>query len=80
MPLGMADVARFVVKTSKHNPKNPSWVNRDRFVLSAGHGSMLYYGLLHLSGYEQMTLTNYRNLDNGVLKHPVIQNMNTPKV
>ena len=57
MPLGMADVATVLwLKHLKHNPKNPSWVNRDRFVLSAGHGSMLYYGLLHLSGYEQMTL------------------------
>lgn len=53
MPLGMADVA--VVLWSEflqHNPANPAWANRDRFVLSAGHGSMLLYGLLHLYGYD----------------------------
>lgn len=53
LPMGMADVA--VVLWSqflKHNPKDPSWFNRDRFVLSAGHGSMLLYSLLHLSGYD----------------------------
>jgi transketolase len=53
MPMGMADVA-FVLWTEflHHNPANPKWVNRDRFVLSAGHGSMLLYSLLHLTGYE----------------------------
>jgi transketolase len=57
MPLGMADVATVLwLKYLKHNPKNPQWMDRDRFVLSAGHGSMLYYGLLHLSGYKEMTL------------------------
>ena len=53
LPLGMADVATVLwTKFLKHNPKNPQWVDRDRFVLSAGHGSMLIYSLLHLAGYE----------------------------
>ena len=53
LPMGMADVA-YVVWTQflRHNPKNPDWSNRDRFVLSAGHGSMLLYSLLHLTGYD----------------------------
>lgn len=53
MPMGMADVA-FVLWTEflRHSPSNPKWVNRDRFVLSAGHGSMLLYSLLHLTGYD----------------------------
>jgi transketolase len=53
MPMGMADAA-FVLWTEflRHNPANPKWVNRDRFVLSAGHGSMLLYSLLHLTGYD----------------------------
>jgi transketolase len=53
MPMGMADAA-FVLWTQflRHNPKNPDWPNRDRFVLSAGHGSMLLYSLLHLTGYD----------------------------
>ncbi len=53
MPMGMADTA-FVLWTQflKHNPQNPQWVDRDRFVLSAGHGSMLLYSLLHLTGYD----------------------------
>ena len=53
MPLGMADVC--AVLWSEHmnfNPKNPKWLNRDRFILSAGHGSMLIYSLLHLYGYD----------------------------
>ncbi len=53
MPLGMADTAVSLWHTFlKHNPQDPTWVNRDRFVLSAGHGSMLLYSLLHLSGYD----------------------------
>lgn len=53
MPMGMADVATVLwTQFLKHNPANPRWPNRDRFVLSAGHGSMLLYGLLHLSGYD----------------------------
>ncbi|MFA6172088.1 MAG: transketolase [Kiritimatiellales bacterium] len=53
LPLGMADVAAVVwTQFLKHNPQNPQWADRDRFVLSAGHGSMLIYSLLHLSGYN----------------------------
>jgi transketolase len=53
MPMGMADVAAVLwTQFLKHNPQNPQWADRDRFVLSAGHGSMLLYSLLHLSGYN----------------------------
>jgi len=53
MPMGMADVAYVLFqKFLRHNPKNPKWINRDRFVLSAGHGSMLLYSMLHLTGYD----------------------------
>ena len=53
MPMGMADAA-YVLWTQflRHNPTNPKWPNRDRFVLSAGHGSMLLYSLLYLTGYD----------------------------
>ena len=57
MPMGMADVATVLFKDFlKFNPKNPNWFNRDRFVLSAGHGSMLLYSLLHLTGYKSISL------------------------
>ena len=53
MPMGMADIAEVLWRHNlKHNPLNPKWTNRDRFVLSNGHGSMLLYGLLHLTGYD----------------------------
>ncbi len=53
MPMGMADVAAVLwTQYLKHNPENPSWVDRDRFILSCGHGSMLIYSLLHLAGYD----------------------------
>ena len=52
LPMGMADVASVLwLKYLKHDPQNPQWPDRDRFVLSGGHGSMLLYSLLHLSGY-----------------------------
>ena len=52
MPMGMADIAEVLWNHHlRHNPANPKWVNRDRFMLSNGHGSMLQYALLHLSGY-----------------------------
>ena len=52
-PMGMADIAEVLWRDHlKHNPANPHWPDRDRFVLSNGHGSMLLYGLLHLSGYD----------------------------
>jgi len=62
LPMGCADFA-FVLWTKylRFNPKNPHWTNRDRFVLSAGHGSMLIYSLLHLTGFEKMTLDQLKN-------------------
>ncbi|MFN7931618.1 MAG: transketolase [Blastocatellia bacterium] len=62
MPMGMA-AASYVLwtKVMRHNPKNPSWTNRDRFVLSAGHGSMLLYSLLYLTGYDDFTLDQLKN-------------------
>ena len=57
MPMGMADVVTILCKYFlKFNPKNPNWKNRDRFVLSAGHGSMLLYSLLYLTGYKSISL------------------------
>lgn len=62
MPLGMADVATVLfTKFIKLNPKAPKWFDRDRFVLSAGHGSMLMYSLLYLMGYEDITIDDIRN-------------------
>lgn len=62
MPLGMADVATVLFsKFLKFNPKAPKWFDRDRFVLSAGHGSMLLYSLLYLTGYEDISLEDIRN-------------------
>ncbi len=62
MPMGMADVATVLWSDYlKHDPKTPDWADRDRFVLSAGHGSMLIYALLHLSGYERPTMEDIRN-------------------
>jgi transketolase len=53
LPLGMADTGAVLFGSIlKHNPKDPGWINRDRFILSAGHGSMLIYSLLHLTGYN----------------------------
>ena len=62
MPIGMADVATVLFeKHLKFDPKAPQWPDRDRFILSAGHGSMLLYALLHLTGYEDMTLEQVKN-------------------
>ena len=62
MPMGMAPAAYVLwQKHLKHNPANPKWHNRDRFVLSAGHGCMLLYSLLHLTGYKDMTLDEIKN-------------------
>ncbi|MFZ0352744.1 MAG: transketolase, partial [Pseudolabrys sp.] len=61
MPMGMADVATVLFsRFLKFDPADPAWADRDRFVLSAGHGSMLIYALLHLTGYEGMTLDQIR--------------------
>ena len=74
MPMGMADVATVLFKNFlKFNPKNPGWLNRDRFVLSAGHGSMLLYSLLYLTGYNSVSLKdikNFRQLDCICAGHP----------
>lgn len=73
MPLGMADIA-FVLWQHflKHNPKNPRWFNRDRFMLSNGHGSMLHYALLHLTGYDLSLeeLKHFRQLHSKTPGHP----------
>ncbi|MGH1369265.1 MAG: transketolase [Maritimibacter sp.] len=62
MPMGMADVATVLFeKHMRFDPARPDWPDRDRFVLSAGHGSMLLYGLLHLTGYEDMTIEEIKN-------------------
>ena len=62
MPMGMADVVTILYKHFlKFNPKNPNWLNRDRFILSAGHGSMLLYSLLYLTGYKSISLKNIKN-------------------
>ena len=74
MPMGMADVVAILFqKFLKFNPKNPNWLNRDRFVLSAGHGSMLLYSLLYLTGYKSITLKdikNFRQLNSICAGHP----------
>ena len=74
MPMGMADVATVLYKDFLNfNPKNPSWINRDRFILSAGHGSMLLYSLLYLTGYKSVSLDdikNFRQLDSICAGHP----------
>ena len=62
MPMGMADVSTILFKHFlKFNPKNPNWINRDRFILSAGHGSMLLYSLLYLTGYKSVKLSDIKN-------------------
>ena len=74
MPMGMADVVTVLFKDFlKFNPKKPDWLNRDRFVLSAGHGSMLLYSLLYLTGYKSVSLEdikNFRQLDSICAGHP----------
>ena len=74
MPMGMADVATVLFSDHlKYDPKAPKWADRDRFVLSAGHGSMLIYALLHLTGYARPTLDdirNFRQLSSPCAGHP----------
>jgi len=74
MPMGMADVVTVLFRNFlKFNPKNPNWLNRDRFVLSAGHGSMLLYSLLYLTGYKSISLDdikNFRQLNSICAGHP----------
>jgi len=74
MPMGMADVTTVLFKNFLNfNPKNPNWLNRDRFVLSAGHGSMLLYSLLYLTGYKSVSINdikNFRQLNSICAGHP----------
>ena len=77
MPMGLADVATVLFeKHLKFDPSTPDWADRDRFVLSAGHGSMLLYALLHLTGYKSMTMgqiRNFRQLNSIAAGHPEIE-------
>jgi len=74
MPMGMADVVTVLYKYYlRFNPKNPNWLNRDRFILSAGHGSMLLYSLLYLTGYKSVSINdikNFRQLNSICAGHP----------
>jgi transketolase len=73
MPMGMADIAEVLWRDNlKHNPANPGWADRDRFVLSNGHGSMLLYSVLHLTGYDlpMSELRNFRQLHSKTPGHP----------
>ena len=74
MPMGMADVCTVLYRDFlKFNPENPNWENRDRFVLSAGHGSMLLYALLYLTGYKSISINdmkNFRQLNSICAGHP----------
>ncbi|MEX0954187.1 MAG: transketolase [Rhizobiaceae bacterium] len=74
LPMGAADIATVLfTRFMTHDPKHPGWPDRDRFVLSAGHGSMLLYSLLYLSGYEDITLDeirNFRQLGSRTAGHP----------
>ncbi len=75
MPLGMAEIAVALWdRHLKHNPRNPAWPDRDRFVLSNGHGSMLLYSLLHLSGYDLPIdeLKRFRQLHSRTPGHPEV--------
>ena len=74
MPMGMADVCTVLFRDFlKFNSNNPGWINRDRFILSAGHGSMLLYSLLYLTGYKSISIDdikNFRQLDSICAGHP----------
>src|SRR5512139_4096371 len=75
MPLGMAEIAEVLWRRFlRHNPANPAWANRDRFVLSNGHGSMLLYALLHLTGYDLplAELKRFRQLHSRTPGHPEV--------
>ncbi|QCI24198.1 transketolase [Buchnera aphidicola (Muscaphis stroyani)] len=75
MPMGMADISEVLWRDFlKHNPKNPNWSDRDRFVLSNGHGSMLLYSLLHLTGYDLsiQELMNFRQINSKTPGHPEV--------
>src|SRR5688572_8908858 len=81
MPMGMADIAEVLWNDYlSHNPADPKWLNRDRFILSNGHGSMLQYALLHLSGYDLPIeeLKRFRQLHSRTPGHP--ENFETPGI
>ncbi|MDX9707662.1 MAG: transketolase, partial [Azospira sp.] len=74
-PMGMAEIAEVLWRRNlKHNPANPQWADRDRFVLSNGHGSMLIYALLHLTGYDLSIddLKNFRQFGSRTAGHPEV--------
>ena len=69
MPMGMSDIATILFKSHlKFDPKNPDWIDRDRFIVSNGHGSMLLYSCLYLLGYSGITIENIKNFRQ--LNHP----------
>ena len=74
MPMGMSDIATILFKSHlKFDPKDPNWIDRDRFIVSNGHGSMLLYSCLYLLGYEGISLNNiknFRQLHNPTAGHP----------
>ena len=75
MPMGMAEIALALwMRHYRHNPANPHWIDRDRFLLSNGHGSMLHYALLHLSGYDLSIdeIKNFRQLHSKTAGHPEV--------
>jgi transketolase len=75
LPLGAAEIGTYLfAKLLRHNPKNPNWIGRDRFVLSAGHGSMLLYSLLHLCGYDLgiEDIKEFRELHSRTPGHPEV--------
>jgi transketolase len=75
LPLGAAEIGTYLfTKVMRHNPKNPNWMGRDRFVLSAGHGSMLLYSLLHICGYDLSIadLQSFRELNSRTPGHPEV--------
>ncbi|GAB3543758.1 transketolase [Noviherbaspirillum agri] len=75
MPMGMAEIAVALwSKHYRHNPANPHWINRDRFIVSNGHGSMLHYALLHLTGYDlpMEEIKNFRQLHSKTAGHPEV--------
>ena len=80
LPMGAADIATVLyTKFLAHDPKKPNWPNRDRFVLSAGHGSMLLYSVMYLSGYEDVTIDeikNFRQLGAKTAGHPEYRHIN----
>jgi transketolase len=76
MPMGMADIAQVLwCDHLKHNPAHPQWADRDRFVLSNGHGSMLLYSLLHLTGYplDIEQLKKFRQFGSHTAGHPEVE-------